>query len=1160
MEVIKMTRLTIICTSFIIVSLMFAGQSYAEIDPQTVLGAWLLDEGTGNIAEDASGNGNDGTLMGAPNWVAGWSGNALEFIGSGTYVDCGNAEALNVGVFSVSFWCNIPSTQGWNHIISKGNHGASGTPGSVNWGVMMYSDEQRILFETYNNTSWTAVIADTTAGEWHHVVATFDGSILQLYHDGQSVGTSGGGILLDPSRPFLIGARSDAGSAGGFFNGSIDEVGYFNIILSLEDIEAIMNDGLAGITGAGRPLARRPNPEDGALLDQTWGTLSWSPGDFAVSHDTYLGNNFDDVNDATRESTVFRGNQDLDSLYLVAGITGYPYPDGLVPGTTYYWRIDEVNDADPNSPWKGYVWSFTVPSRKAIEPTPVDGSDFINAEAVTLGWTEGFGSVFHYVYFGDDFDTVANDADGPFQVLTTYDPGALESGKTYFWRIDEFDGTTTHTGDVWSFKTLPYIPITDPNLVGWWKLDEGSGVFVLDGSGYSNHGTLKGDTQWVIGHDGDALEFTGLGTYVDCGNAEALNVGIFSVSFWYNIPSTQGWNHMVSKGSHASAIAVNWGVMMYDAQETILFETFNDTTWTGITADTTTGEWHHVVATYDGDTMQLYHDGALADTTSGTGMVLDQSRPLLIGANSDAGSAGGSFSGSVDDVRIYNKVLTQDEVQQAMQGDPTLAWKPGPANKSTPDIHSATSLSWAPGEKAAQHDVYFGTDKDAVNDADTTTADIYRGRQAATSYSPPESIEWGGGPYYWRIDEYNTDDTISKGKLWSFTVADFILVDNFEAYDVGNNEIWFAWNDGLGAGSPGSPGYIPGNGTGSEIGDGNTGSYTEETIIHGGSQSMPYWYDNNKQGFNKYSEAKLTLIAPRDWTQEGVKELSLWFRGYPSSVGSFAEGPVGTYTMTASGVDIWNTSDEFHFAYKMLTGVGSIQAQVLSIDNTANWAKAGVMIRETLDPDSAHAMMVVTPANGVSFQRRPGTGAASTSANSTTGNEAAPYWVKIERDIAGNFTGSSSTNGSAWTPLDIPVNIAMSSNVYIGLALTSTNASQTCQGVFSNVTTTGTVSPLWANQDIGVASNDAELLYVAVSNSAGTPAVVVHDDPAAATIDTWTEWIIPLQDLADQGLILTDVDSIAIGLGTQGNTTIPGGSGKMYFDDIRLYRSREAAE
>ena len=126
--------------------------------------------------------------------------------------------------------------------------------------------------------------------------------------------------------------------------------------------------------------------------------------------------------------------------------------------------------------------------------------------------------------------------------------------------------------------------------------------------------------------------------------------------------------------------------------------------------------------------------------------------------------------------------------------------------------------------------------------------------------------------------------------------------------------------------------------------------------------------------------------------------------------------------------------------------------------------------------------------------------------------------------------------------------------------MTAHNASATCEAVFTNVTTTGNVSGQWVNQDIGIASNDNESLYVAVSNSTGTPAVVAHDDANAATIDTWTEWVIPLSAFADQGIVLTNVDRIAIGLGTKGNMTIPGGSGKMYIDDIRLYQPREAAE
>jgi len=511
------------------------------------------------------------------------------------------------------------------------------------------------------------------------------------------------------------------------------------------------------------------------------------------------------------------------------------------------------------------------------------------------------------------------------------------------------------------------------------------------------------------------------------------------------------------------------------------------------------------------------------------------------------------FVGLIDDLRIYDKELTPEEIGRSMVGDPRLAWEPSPANGSTPNVDVAKPLSWTPGDSAVRHDVYLSDDEQAVTDADASdTTGIYRGRQSGASYTPTEALEYSR-TYYWRIDEVEADSTkVHRGRVWSFTIADFIVVDDFEDYDTGANQIWYAWNDGLGYGAPDSPPYYAGNGTGSAVGDETTASYMEESIVHWGALSMPCSYDNNRQGSFKYSEITMTLTDRRDWTAQGVRALSLWFIGYPASISSFTEGPVGTYTMTARGADIWDTSDEFHFAFKQLSGPGAITAKVGNVRNAHNWSKAGVMIRDTLDPDSIHAMMVVTPAQGVAFQRR--TTAASTSFGTTQAGITAPQWVRIERDLGGNVTASYSDDGNTWIQLGGEV-INMSTPIYIGLALTSHDNNITSEATFSNVTITGTVGPQWTHQDIGILNNAPEPVYVAIANANGTTGVVYHEDPEAARIDTWTEWNIELKEFANQGVNLANVDKVSIGFGDRNNPQ-PGGSGKMYFDDMRLYRPR----
>jgi hypothetical protein len=369
----------------------------------------------------------------------------------------------------------------------------------------------------------------------------------------------------------------------------------------------------------------------------------------------YIGDNFDDVNNGA-EGT-FQGNQA--GTFIVVGFPGFLFPDGLVPGTTYYWRIDEVNDTEPNSPWKGPVWSFSIPPKTAYAPNPADGAELVDPN-VELSWTGGFGSKLHTVYFGDNFDDVNNATGGLPQGTATYTPGPLKLAKTYYWRVDEFDIIETYKGDVWSFTT----------------------------------------------------------------------------------------------------------------------------------------------------------EGAVGS--------------------------------------------------------------PDPSNGAV-DVKQTQVLTWSPSVFAASHEVYFGADKDAVKNADTGSPEYKGSRNLGSQSYDPGKLEWDT-TYYWRIDEVNNTNPDSPwlGILWSFTTANFLVVDDFEDYDAGENQIWFAWHDGLGFGTPGVDPYFAGNGSGSAVGNESTPSYTEETIVHRGNQSMPVFYDNSVL---MYSEVEKMLTYPRDWTENGVSTLSIWFRG-----------------------------------------------------------------------------------------------------------------------------------------------------------------------------------------------------------------------------------------------------------------------------------------
>jgi hypothetical protein len=228
------------------------------------------------------------------------------------------------------------------------------------------------------------------------------------------------------------------------------------------------------------------------------------------------------------------------------------------------------------------------------------------------------------------------------------------------------------------------------------------------------------------------------------------------------------------------------------------------------------------------------------------------------------------------------------------------------------------------------------------------------------------------------------------------------------------------------------------------------------------------------------------------------------------------------------------------------------------------------MIRNTLDGGSKHAMVCVTPGSGVSFQRRPGPDPGVASESTTEAGITAPHWVKLTRDNLGWFYAQHSTDGSTWVDVNNPPNptsvqIPMNTNVYVGLALTSHDPALTCEAVFSSVQIqipdTGTVPAGWKNRDIGILSNEPEQMYLAVQDSVGHSSISLHEDPNAALLDSWQEWNIDMNDFRDDGVQLNSIKKLALGFGTRGEPSIPGGgtpggSGLVFFDDIRLYRPR----
>ena len=1072
--------------------------SLVKFNPATIETGhvYLFDNVSDSNLPDDSANSNTGNILGDPQVVDGLNGKALLLDGVDDGVHLPDATNINTSTHQNHTVIAVFSCAD----VSKSEKQCVYEEGGSTRGLTIYVHEGLVWAAAWNRSDYepqwnpgTFISAPIESNEWVAVAAVLRGGgagqeddKFEMWMDGELIGKGPGAELRSRSDDNGIGNvqgqtifHDATADAGYWFEGMVDEVWILN--------DPLTEDQLGGMLGGTWPYVYAPDPADGSLLDTTWVNLSWEPGDLAVSHDVYFSESLDDV----VAGAAFAGNTKGTTFGIGA----------LTPGATYYWRVDGVNKADPNSPYVGPVWSFSLPGLTTINPSPAEGSKFVQPDEI-LSWTAGINAAAHRVFFGDDLEDVTVGALNVYQgtvMEPSFDPGGLAKGTTYYWRVDELEanGTTAHRGNVWSFTTIPYIPISDPNLVGWWKLD-GEYLdlgYVLDYSGYDHHGSLRGDPQLVAGYAGNALDFDGSGDYVNIDGYKGIlsTDGVqhpFTVTAWVNNTDTGDWT-IASWGRNASRFRVDF--RLFSGRLRVEHGAGNVQSDTNLND----GEWHHVALTMmEGATVsypdvKLWLDG-VDDTRSGTdpdAFTIEPDDDMNIGRKGQNDSR--HFVGMIDDVRLFDKELSADEIKQAMRADLSLAWEPQPANKGTANIWM---LTWQAGDGAVEHDIYLGTDAEAVAAADATdTTGIYLGRQAEAMYLP--SLSWLT-TYYWRVDEVAADGSISTGHVWSFSTTDEIVL------------------------------------------------YDEVT---------PFTYDNTADPY--LSVISLDLDPAQDWTGGcggGIGSIGISYDGQ-AAPGSVTEAD-GVITVVGRGTDIWGSSDQFQYAHTTLTGDGSMVVKVESLAATDDWTKAGIMIRESLDAGSAFAAIFATGANGVRFQARTMANQDAIADDAVATAEAKaltpPVWLKIERTFP-MISAYYSADGVTWTPMAWnPQVIPMTPlPIYIGLAITSHSGESTfAEAVFSNLSSTGGVAagPL-TSTEIGLESNAAEPMYLVLEDASGATSATLNPESAATQL-VGAEWIIDLDEfnidrtaVARATLVIGDLDNPA-----------PGGAGMLTINSVRL--------
>lgn len=676
-----------------------------------LVGYWSFDEGSGTKAEDFSPDGtNTGTLTNSPTWVDGKVGKALSFDGTNQYVTMGNTNDISTGDFTIAFWMNPDNVSQMRHMVSKRENGGYYRQYQVSTGYVQNGfpvNGKQVSFFGHDGSNHQSIRTtnDVIDGAWHHVTVTRTSSGILIYIDGVSVSVTieHAGIS---SENFTNSANFNIGYDNGsnYYKGLLDEVRVYNRALSGTEItnlyqtsaKASMNtsensdltSGLVGLwsfNGADvsgtTAYDRSGQGNDGTLTNSptvTTGKIGQALDFDGVNDHVYIGSGGSTtLFDTTKPLTV--------SVWTYLRNYSTTYPNIMVLKSTAGNSLEFFYSNSGG--YEGINFgsgSATFPKRKSASASIPNTllNSWHHTVLVFDGVSTSAPSSYKLYLDGIEIDTMdtatlatpANISSIGWITGSQWFPGKLDDVRVYnrtlsateIWNLYQAGGgANVNSADSQS-------DALERGLAGYWKLDDGSGTSATDASTNGNTGTLTNGPTWTTGQIGGAVSFDGTDDYIiEAGTTKYKFTSSFAFGGWFKSTANEDNRPVAGFDSGSSdrynLVIDNSGTESLGCNVRLTGGLISAT----LTTTVVTNSWYHLYCSYDDSlkVVTLYANGAkVATSSTGSGSLTDGGfglQKFAIGRSN--GSSYTYWTGIIDEVRLYNRSLSAEEIAKLYQ-------------------------------------------------------------------------------------------------------------------------------------------------------------------------------------------------------------------------------------------------------------------------------------------------------------------------------------------------------------------------------------------------------------------------------------------------------------------------------------------------------------